>query len=375
MLTTLGPALYSARGPGDPEVEAVYLRARELAERLEEPARLYPALFGLWYVEYGRGHYAAARALGEKLLALAQQEGDTGRLLEAHHALWPTVFAMGEPTAALAHLERGLALYDPAHHRAQVSIYGGHDTGVCSRNHLAMTRWLLGYPDRALEALREALELEGRLAHPMTTVVVLNFAPWLHLLRGEHAACREYAQRLVALATAQGAPTYVAEGAAILAGLDVLADRTRSRLNELHRVLISVQESRTVWRSVASFCLLAEAAAGIGEVDLGLASLAAIAEEHRDAFFAPEIERVRGELLLRRDGPADAEPCFRRALTLARARRERALELRAATSLARLLVRLERRTEAHQTLTEVHGWFTEGLQTADLRAARALLEE
>lgn len=375
VLTTLGPALYSARGPGEPEVEAVYLRARELAERLEEPARLYPALFGLWYVEYGRGHYAAARALGEKLLALAQQEGDTGRLLEAHHALWPTVFAMGEPTAALAHLERGLALYDPAHHRAQVSIYGGHDTGVCSRNHLAMTRWLLGYPDRALEALREALELEGRLAHPMTTVVVLNFAPWLHLLRGEHAACREYAQRLVALATAQGAPTYVAEGAAILAGLDVLADRTRSRLNELHRVLISVQESRTVWRSVASFCLLAEAAAGIGEVDLGLASLAAIAEEHRDAFFAPEIERVRGELLLRRDGPADAEPCFRRALTLARARRERALELRAATSLARLLVRLERRTEAHQTLTEVHGWFTEGLQTADLRAARALLEE
>jgi predicted RNA polymerase sigma factor len=155
----------------------------------------------------------------------------------------------------------------------------------------------------------------------------------------------------------------------------MLADPTRPRLDELHRLLTSVQESRTVWRSVASFCLLAEAAAGIGEVDLGLASLAAIAEEHRDAFFAPEIERVRGELLLRRDGPADAEPCFRRALTLARARSERALELRAATSLARLLVRLERRIEAHQTLTEVHGWFTEGFQTADLRAARALLEE
>jgi tetratricopeptide (TPR) repeat protein len=375
VLTTLGPALYSARGPGEPEVETVYLRARELAERLGEPARIYPALFGLWYVEYGRGHYAAARALGESLLALAQQEGDTGRLLEAHHALWPTVFAMGEPTAALAHLERGLALYDPAHHRAQISIYGGHDTGVCTRNHLAMTRWLLGYPDRALEALGEAFELEGRLAHPMTTVVVLNFAPWLHFVRGEHADCREYAQRLVALATAQGARTYVAEGAAILAGLDMLADPTRPRLDELHRLLTSVQESRTVWRSVASFCLLAEAAAGIGEVDLGLASLAAIAEEHRDAFFAPEIERVRGELLLRRDGPADAEPCFRRALTLARARSERALELRAATSLARLLVRLERRTEAHQTLTEVHGWFTEGFQTADLRAARALLEE
>jgi tetratricopeptide (TPR) repeat protein len=375
VLTTLGPALYSARGPGDPEVEAVYLRARALAERLGEPARLYPALFGLWYVEYGRGHYAAARTLGERLLALAQQESDTGRLLEAHHALWPTVFAMGEPTAALAHLERGVSLYDPAHHRAQISIYGGHDTGVCTRNHLSMTRWLLGYPDRALEALREALELEGRLAHPMTTVVVLNFAPWLHFLRGEHAACREYAQRLVALATAQGARTYAVEGSAILAGLDMLADRTRARLDELHRLLILAQESRTVWRSVASFCLLAEAAAGIGEIDLGLASLAAIAEAHRHAFFAPEIERVRGELLLRRDGPGDAEPCFRRALTIARARSERSLELRAATSLARLLVGLGRRAEARQTLAEVHAWFTEGFETADLRAGRGLLEE
>ncbi len=374
LLTTLGPALYSARGPEAPEVEAVYLRARELAEGLKGSARLYPALFGLWYVNYGRGHYAAARALGEKLLALAQEEGDTGRLLEAHHALWPTVFAMGEPTAALVHLERGLALYDPSHHRAQISIYGGHDTGVCTRNHLAMARWLLGYPDRALEALREALALQERLAHPMTTLVVLNFAPWLHFVRGELAACREYAARLVALAAAQGAPTYAAEGAAILAGLDMLDDPTRARLDELYRLLTSVQESRTVWRSVASFCLLAEAAAGIGEVDLGFGSLAAIAEAHRAAFFAPEIERVRGELLLRRDGPGAADPCFRRAMTLARARGERALELRAATSLARLLVRRERRAEARQTLAEVHGWFAEGLGTADLRVAQALLE-
>ena len=374
VLTTLGPALYSARGPVAPEVEAVYLRARELAER-GDPTRLYPALFGLWYVNYGRGHYPAARALGEELLALAPRDGDTGRLLEAHHALWPTVFAMGEPTAALAHLERGLALYDPAHHRAQISLYGGHDTGVCCRNHLAMTRWLLGYPDRAVAALREAIEREERLAHPMTTIVVLNFAPWLHFLRGEHAACRVYAERLIALATAQGAPTYVAEGVAILAGLELLADRDRGRIADLYRMLTSVQASRTVWRSVASFCLLAEVAAEIGEVDLGFAGLAAISAAHHDAFFAPEIQRVRGELLLRRDQPAGAEQCFRRAIDIARTRSERSLELRAATSLARLLVRLGRHVDARQALGEVHGWFAEGFDTSDLRAARALLEE
>jgi tetratricopeptide (TPR) repeat protein len=375
VLTILGPALYSALGPADPEVETVYLRARGLAEQAGEATRLYPALFGLWYVHYGRGEYPPARELGEKLLALAQKEGDTGRLLEAHHALWPTVFAMGEPTTARMHLERGLGLYDPAHHQAQISLYGGHDTGVCCRNHLSITWWLLGYPDRALAALAEALARAERLAHPMTTTVVLNFAPWLHLFRGEHAACRMHAERLVTLAAAQESPTYIAEGRAAMAVLDMLGRRDRRRLAELYETLCGLQETRTVWRSVASFCVLAEIAAEIDEPDLGFTALDAIAAPHRDAFFAPEIHRVRGALVLRRDGPAEAEPWLRRALDVARARSERALELRAATSLARLLVRLGRHAEARETLGAVYGWFTEGLDTADLRAARALLDD
>ncbi|HXH84840.1 MAG TPA: AAA family ATPase, partial [Candidatus Tectomicrobia bacterium] len=284
VLTTLGPALYSARGPADPEVETVYLRARKLAEAAGEPARLYPALFGLWYVHYGRGQYPPARELGEKLLALAQEEGDRGRLLEAHHALWPTLLAMGQPAVALAHLERGLSLYEPAQHRAQIWLYGGHDTGVCCRMHLAITWWLLGYPGRAVGALAEALERAERLAHPMTITVVLNFAPWLHLFRGDHAACRAHAERLRPLAAAQEAPTYVAEASAILAVLDVLAAPDRRRITEVHRTLTALREARTVWRSVASLCLVAEAAADIGEPDIGFSALDAIAEAHRDAF-------------------------------------------------------------------------------------------
>jgi hypothetical protein len=125
---------------------------------------------------------------------------------------------------------------------------------------------------------------------------------------------------------------------------------------------------------VASFCLLAESAAAIGDVDLGFTSLGAIAEEHRGAFFAPEIERIRGELFVARDGAREAERCFRRALTIARTRNEHALELRAATSLARLLARSARRAEGRRAVAEAYGWFTEGFETADLRAARALLE-
>jgi predicted negative regulator of RcsB-dependent stress response len=91
--------------------------------------------------------------------------------------------------------------------------------------------------------------------------------------------------------------------------------------------------------------------------------------------FAPEIERVHGELLLRRDQRDEAERGFRRALEIARARGERALELRAATSLARLLAQSKRADEARPILAGVHGSCTEGRETADLRAAWALLEQ
>ena len=372
---TLGPALYSLRGPDAPEVEAVYLRARELAERRGDPTRLYPALWGLWYVNYGRGRYAEARDMGDQLLTLAERGSDTGRLLEAHHALWPIRSAMGTPLAALPHLERGLALYDPDLHRSQASLYGGHDAGVCARNHLALTQWLLGYADRSLAALREAESLAERLAHPMTTIITLCFAAWVHHLRGAHAAARESAERCVALANAHGAPTYRSEGSAVLACLEMLEHADGGRVSELYRTLMTVGARRTAWRTVVSFCLLAEAAGRIDDVATGLDALAAIPEQYRGAFFAPEIQRIRGELLLRRGQRDDGERCFRDAIDIARHRAERSLELRAVMSLARLLTREGQRAAARAVLGEIYAWFTEGFDTADLSAARAMLDQ
>ena len=94
-------------------------------------------------------------------------------------------------------------------------------------------------------------------------------------------------------------------------------------------------------------------------------------------FVAPEFRRIEGELLLKQDNPArsDAERCFNDAIELARSRSEKSLELRAATSLARLLAAQGRRGEARGALEPVYGWFTEGFGTADLKSARALLDE
>jgi predicted ATPase len=91
----------------------------------------------------------------------------------------------------------------------------------------------------------------------------------------------------------------------------------------------------------------------------------------------PELHRLKGELLLLQNGEAQspAEGCFRRAVDIARRQLAKSWELRATMSLARLLRGTNRRDEARTMLAEIYKWFTEGFETADLKEAKALLDE
>ena len=103
----------------------------------------------------------------------------------------------------------------------------------------------------------------------------------------------------------------------------------------------------------------------------------AAADQQEERYYEPDIHRVRGEVLLRQDGSnvEEAENCFRRAIEIARKQSGKSLELRATTSLARLLAKEGRVDEARAMLAEIYGWFTEGFDTADIKDAKALLEE
>ena len=100
-------------------------------------------------------------------------------------------------------------------------------------------------------------------------------------------------------------------------------------------------------------------------------------EKDIEHFYAPEVYRIRGELVLKQAGgiARDAESCFRRAIEVARARQQKSLELRAVRSLSRLLTRQGKREEARRMLAEIYAWSSEGFDTRDLREAKALLEE
>jgi class 3 adenylate cyclase/tetratricopeptide (TPR) repeat protein len=363
----LGAALMATKGASSPDVENFYLHALALADQVQDPARRFPVIWGLWFVKFNRGHYAEAVADAEKLLDTARATGDAGQVLEAHHSLWPTLSAMGDSSAALGHLEHGLALYDREQHAAQAFIYGGHDAGACCHWHLAVTHWALGFPERAQCSAANAIVHADELQHPMTRVMALWFAAWVEFQCGYRDSAAQRIDKYDALAGAHGLQGWFGRGA-------MLTGDTRN-VETIEREIQSLKGSS--WRKVSYLCILAEIYASRGHLELARRLLASIGTCDREGYYAPEIVRLEGELILKADSSAlrDAELCFQSALQIARHRGTRSFELRAATRLAALWVRQKRNEQAHRLLAPIYGQFSEGFETADLRAAQALLKE
>jgi class 3 adenylate cyclase len=370
----LGPALIALKGPAGPEVVASYDHAQELVDRLGDTDRGFPVLWQRWFIGYTRGDYAAARDIGERLLEAARSGEDSGRLVQAHHALWATFTAIGAPTVAITHAERGKALYVRERHASQMFTYGGHDPGVCCRYQLGLDLWLVGWPDRAVASVRDAHRLATQLQHPLSETNALWFASWVHYQRGDRHATIEAAERLQSLAREHGFTPW-ADGPVVLLPAARGARIDREALTDLYAGILAGRSAS--WRHLLCLCVLAELCLHAELPDEGLARLASISEKDRQTMFAPEVHRLEGELLLQRSA-ADvdvAERKFRHGLGLARERGEKSLELRAAMSLARLLASRGGTPEARAVLVPSYEWFTEGFDTADLIAAKALLTE
>jgi predicted ATPase/transcriptional regulator with XRE-family HTH domain len=373
----LSAALQAARSMTAAEVEAAYRRAEELARAVGEPPELFPARFGWWVFQFSMAEQRAALEIGKELLASAQKWGKPDFILQAHHALWTSSFATGDFPAALAHCEQGQAIYRPETHHAQLYVYGSHDPGVCGLSFAAPARWLLGFPDQALETSREALELSKSFTHPASEAQSWYWSAVLHQLRYDVDEVRLHAEAANRIRGKHVVPFWSGWDTCLLGWADVLQGQHAAGIEHIQRGLDDMLSRRGRLLHSYFMTLLAEAYERSGQLDRGLQTLdAALAEaEHTgELWWTAEMHRLKGDLLLQQGDEGIAEQSYFRAIEIAQQQYAKSLELRATMALCRLWQRQGKKAQAFRVLSELYGWFTEGFETHDLRAAQELLQ-
>ena len=369
----LGPALMSTRGFVAPQTIGAYQRARALAEGLGDDRARFAAIWGLWLSQ--QESVTQREILTHELFRVAERLGDADLRLQAHHCAWATVTMAGKLTESREQIRQGVELYDRDRHHGHALIYGGHDPGVCGYGFGAVTLWLLGYPDQAARSARDGIALAESLSHEPSTGHALWFAGVLHYFRRDVPRVLDCGERLIALGREHGLARYLAVGQILRGWASAQRGRINETLPELRGAVSRYKSTALVFTGLFT-AMLAEVEGQAGSRQESLRTLEAAerhAVSHDQVWLAGTLHLKGAELAAGRD--AAAEACLRASLDVARGQQAKSLELRAATSLARLLDRDHRRDEARDLLTAVYGWFTEGFDTLDLKQAKTLLDE
>lgn len=372
----LGNALTVTRGYGNPETGQCFARAQELTAALGQPRHLFPSLLGVWFYYTVSGECEKGRELASQLAQIAETRSDPMPGVAANYALGQTLEILGDLPRAREHAESSVAFYKPADHAQYLALYG-FDPGLYAMSDAARILWLLGYPDQSRKRIAEALRYYKQ-ADPRSQSMVLTLASFIHQFCNEPALALERATECVEICDRYDVPqerewSNFVRGWAIasLGDLDVGIREMRSslaKLGELHSIVI-------VGTHYAA--LLAEVLNKAGRPDEGLEKLKnalEFAARTGDHHYEPELLRMKGELLLVNGSSEEAEQCFRSALDLARNQQAKSWELRAATSLGRLLLTRGAKIDSRKSVASVYNWFSEGFDTYDLRSARELLE-
>jgi len=250
---------------------------------------------------------------------------------------------------------------------------------------LSVTLWLLGFPEQAVDRVERAVALARELAQPVSLCFALFASSSICCLRGETTAASNSNDAMFHLADEQGFQFWLAYGIAVRGTVLIAGGQADDGIARLREGLDSLRACGFEATRTMHLADLAEGYGMVGRVDEGFAALAeamALVESTGVCNWEAELYRLKGELTWKRPEAGansriaqEAESYFRKAIEIARLQSAKSWELRATTSLARLLAKQGRRDEACAMLAEIYGWFTEGFDTADLRDAKALLDE
>ena len=388
-VTLINP-LMQVKGYAAPETKAAVERARLLIDQSEalgeppaDPLLLFSVLYSFWAANYVGFNGDALRELASQFLALAEKTTATGPLIVGHRLVGTSLACTGNIAHGRAHLDRAVALYNPAEHRP-LALRFGQDVRVAILSYRAMALWMLGYPKAALADTEQALADAREIGQATTLMYALAHAPWIYLWRGDYKEVGNLAERVIPLAQEKGAILWKAGGMLNKGCLFALSSTSEAIEAEAVETLTAgiatwLSTGATVWMPWYR-AYLAKAHAELRHFDDAWSNIReamTAIENSKERWWEAETNRVAGEIALKPPEPdaAEAEGYFERALAVARQQQAKSWELRASMSLARLWRDQGKRQQARELLAPVYGWFTEGFETRDLKEAKALLGE
>ena len=374
VLLPLGAALMAAEGYASGDAEVTYRRALALCREYGERGDLARVLRGLWNVVFIRADLARAGTAAEELLEHAAASARPGLAFDAWTKLGQTSMHRGDFAVARQRLEHALSLPVSAADRTRLR------ESPRATAYLAWVLWYAGEPDQALVHAERALSLarESRSAH--SSAFAFGFVSWLHLFRGEMPQALALAQQQHALCVEHGLVYWQLWAEFTIGRVDVAQAQAPTSTDAMRAALQAMRSSGVAVGVPHFLCLLAERELAAGRPLHAAADLAdaqALLVENGNAQHAAEALRLLGEVSLTEGNPGarqEARRFFEKALSMARAQGARSLELRAATSLARLWAADGFGDKAEASLAPVFAAFDEGWQTADLVAAKAVLD-
>jgi class 3 adenylate cyclase/predicted ATPase len=370
----LGIPLIAVQGYASAETREAFSRARILCLRLGDIPEYFQALFGLWGNSWMAGKNDDALRMADEFLSRSRALSDTVLLRVAHRAMGSTLLTIGDFQSSANHFEETIKL---SISKGKQPLYSRYmvEPQAASLLLLSWDLWFLGYPDRSLSRVSEALALAQELGHPYTVAFAHYMTSVVHLFRGDAARALESAAKSFQVSKEQRFSLY-----AILSRISRgRASGELGRLGEARsEMALGIDEAR---RNGVGYMLpmmdswLADVHAKAGDNERALSIIEGVLATIGDVTgrsWESELHRQKAQILvaLSSSKVTEAESHLKKSIEVARGQSAKSLELRAATDLAELWRTQGKPDEARALLEPLCRWFAEGAETADLRRAR-----
>ncbi|MGB8628285.1 MAG: adenylate/guanylate cyclase domain-containing protein [Xanthobacteraceae bacterium] len=377
MRVKLSGPLIATRGYVTPELAENYANAWQLCSRLKEEKSIFPVTYGQWVIPYVRGDMAAALVNSERFLHQAERQSDTGLLMMGHRIYGSSLVWRGDAQQGSKHLQQALSLYNAAEHDRLAYVFSQHPR-TAALAHLCLGLQHLGFIDQAMDAGWQAISDAKRIGHFNSIAYSLCFVSLLIMLRRDVATLRTTAGELMQIARQYRASYWALWAKPMLGWIAAQEGNIDTGIHQMHESAEALQKQNANLWVPQTLLLEAEILGNAKQYQHAhklLDAAQALIEPLDQRFYEAELHRVRGTVLMaEKPNSPDGLKSLDCAINVARRQNSRFLELRACVSKARVWRDRGLHDDARKIVAPVYSWFTEGLDTIDLREARDFLE-